>query len=206
MTVKEWIDSTFGKRYDMDGYYGAQCWDYFAYFVYAFKLALSVYCKLTHYAGDLWKLRYEYGYYKYFDFITDVNQIKDGDWCFWDKHVAMYYHGMQYGQNQHGYACVTAEPFDRTGFLGAMRYKGWTKSKKGVAHYFNIRYAGEYKADCAVNMRYGGSTDYDIIKCLKTGEKVVCYGYYDIDELNRIWLYCVCGADTGFVCSEYLSK
>ena len=32
MSVQEFINKTKGTKHDVDGYYGAQCWDYFAYF------------------------------------------------------------------------------------------------------------------------------------------------------------------------------
>ena len=85
MTPKQWRDMTIGKSYNIDGAYGAQCWDYFAYFVKYFNLPISTYCSLTGYVCDLWRLRNSYGYSEYFDYITDHSAVRDGDWCIWLK-------------------------------------------------------------------------------------------------------------------------
>ena len=132
MTPEKWRDMTIGKSYDIDGAYGAQCWDYFAYFVKYFNLPLSTYCSLTGYVCDLWRLRNQYGYSTYFDYITDPAKLQPGDWVIWDKgsshpysHVAMFIHGMELGQNQ-GAAYVT-EKATTWDMLGAFRFKNWSE-------------------------------------------------------------------------------
>lgn len=89
---------TYGHSYDVDGYYGAQCWDYFAYFVKYTGLGVSTYCALSHYVGDLWKLKDQYGYGSHFDYIYNSSQLRNGDWIIWPygsascplSHVGMY--------------------------------------------------------------------------------------------------------------------
>lgn len=130
MNPKDWYEMTIGKKYDIDGYYGFQCWDYFAYFCKYFNLNVNTHCSLTGFAGDLWKDRFNKAYSKYFTFITDVNQLRNGDWCFWDSHVAMYYDGKEVGQNQNYQPQVTAINFIYKGFLGAMRFKKWMDENK----------------------------------------------------------------------------
>lgn len=142
MTPNEWKDLTINKTYDVDGAYGAQCWDYFAYFCQYFKLPVSTYCALTGYVCDLWRLRDKYGYSAYFDYITDVKDLKPGDWCFWDRgsshnfsHVAMYMmrNGVpvELGQNQ-GFPYVT-EKTTTWDIMGALRFKGWGALKYGAS-------------------------------------------------------------------------
>lgn len=132
MTPKQWRDMTIGKKYDIDGAYGAQCWDYFAYFVQYFKIPVSTYCSLTGYVCDLWRLRNQYGYSTYFDYITDPAKLQPGDWVIWDKgsshpysHIAMYMQGqIELGQNQgEPYVTEKKTTFD---MLGAFRFKNWS--------------------------------------------------------------------------------
>lgn len=123
---------TYGHSYDVDGYYGAQCWDYFAYFVKYTGLGVSTYCALSHYVGDLWKLKDQYGYGSHFDYIYNSSQLRNGDWIIWPygsascplSHVGMYWNGQVLGQNQGGYAIVNLRSisFD---MAGALRWKGW---------------------------------------------------------------------------------
>lgn len=206
MNVDYWISTTYGRTYDIDGYYGAQCWDYFAYFNQYFKLSLNCHCARTGYVGDLWYLRYQYGYQKYFEFIYNKNLVRDGDWIFYEQHVGMYYRGKLYGQNQYGKSYVTAIPMYWTGFLGIMRYRFWTK-EKGVADRYSAIYNKSYKvAYYEVNMRTGGSMDYPVIVVLKYQDPVRCYGYYTIDSDGYAWLYCVCRGRVGFVRSDLLTS
>ena len=123
-------DKWYGKSVDVDGAYGAQCWDAFAKFCIDSDVPCSTYCALTGYAGDLYKLRYDYGYDKWYDFFYPKN-AKRGDWIFWDKHVAMvwdvYSDGrvLCFGQNQGGKKWFTLKTYDLASALGCMRWKGW---------------------------------------------------------------------------------
>ena len=102
MTPDEWVRYSLGKSFDTDNYPSQkyQCWDWFDKWCRVVDIPCSRFCSLTGYVGDLWKLRYAYGYDKYFDFITSVHQLQNGDWIFKEQHVAMYYDGHQVGQNQ----------------------------------------------------------------------------------------------------------
>ncbi len=82
-------DAVIGKSIDMDGAYGAQCWDLFDFYCAKQGVTCSRYCALTGFAGDLYKLRYQYGYDKYFEFFYPKN-AKRGDWYFSDRHVARF--------------------------------------------------------------------------------------------------------------------
>ena len=130
MNPRQWYEQTIGKSYDTDGAYGAQCWDYFDYFCRRIGFTGSRKCASTGYAGDLWLLRDAdgYNYSSAFDYIYNPGDFKDGDWIFWDKHVAMYYLGMEVGQNQYSKPYVTAIQLNKNGILGAMRWRGWCTS------------------------------------------------------------------------------
>ncbi len=130
MTIVEWFYFVIGKGFNVDGVYGNQCWDLFAYFVIKFALGLNTYCALTKYVDDLWYLKDKYGYSKVFEYITDPKELRDGDWCIWGKgsscplgHVGMVYQGKILGQNQ-GASVVTLKSLNLD-ILGAFRLKGW---------------------------------------------------------------------------------
>lgn len=123
-------DAVIGKSIDTDGAYNAQCWDLFDLYCAEQDVTCSRYCALTGYAGDLYKLRYKYGYDKFFDFFYPKN-AKRGDWYFSDRHVAMvwdvYSDGsvLLLGQNQGGKKWVTLKTYKLSDALGMMRWKGW---------------------------------------------------------------------------------
>lgn len=129
-------DRWYGKSVDVDGAYGAQCWDAFAKFCIDEGVKCSTYCALTGYAGDLYKLRYKYGYDNYFEFFYPKN-AKRGDWIFWDQHVAMvwdvYSNGtvLCFGQNQGGIKRFTLKTYNLGSALGCMRWKGWIQAMSG---------------------------------------------------------------------------
>lgn len=141
MTPFEWRSETLGKSYNTDGAYGYQCWDYFDAFIRYFKLNVSTYCALTGYVCDLWRLKDKYGYAKYFDFITDPVQLRDGDWVFFDRgsashnqsHVCMFFSpNLELGQNQ-GAPCVTEKTTSFLDMMGALRFKGWSEISTGAS-------------------------------------------------------------------------
>lgn len=133
---QSFYDATIGKSINTDGYYGAQCWDYFDFFCSKEGVTCSRYCALTGYAGDLYKLRYQYGYDKFFEFFYP-RHAQRGDWYFSDHHVAMvwdvYDDGtvLLLGQNQGGIKRVTLKKYKLSDALGMMRWKGWIKKMTG---------------------------------------------------------------------------
>lgn len=143
MTPLSWRNRTIGKSYNPDHAYNEQCWDFFEEFCEKNNLDISRYCALTGYVCDLWRLREKYGYSKYFEFITNPNDLRVGDWAIWDRgsshqfsHIAMMYidrngNPVELGQNQ-GYPYVT-EKATSWDILGAFRYKYWDKIGSGAS-------------------------------------------------------------------------
>jgi len=131
-TPKQFRDMTIGKSYDTDSYPRSnpyQCWDLFDYFCRLIGFDGSRKCANTNLAGDLWALRDAagYDYRRAFDYVYDPAEFRTGDWIFWPQHVAMFYEGMELGQNQPS-PWVTEIPLNRKQILGAMRWRGWTAS------------------------------------------------------------------------------
>lgn len=209
LTPAEWYGMTIGKAYDVDKAYGAQCWDYFAQFCKHCDLVLmNLYCGLTRFAGDIWKQRYSNGASMYFEFIKPED-IREGDWLFWDKHVAFYYQGKEVGQNQNRKPQVTAIPLNRNGLLGGFRYKFWLTAKPGVADKFSKDYNHTYITTAPLNLRTGPGTAYPSITVIPKGNEVRCYGYYSVIQ-NVPWYYVQYSTKVqawiGFCSSEYLKQ
>lgn len=212
MTPKEFKDLIMGKSIDTDNYpprQKYQCVDVFVYLLQVLNIPVNYVCALSGYACDLWKLRYQYGYQTYFDFITDVSQLRNGDICFWDagssheySHVAMYYDGKEVGQNQ-PYPYVTEK--DTTwDIMGALRPKLWTQPARGYAECFDPNQAGAYLTTAPLHLRTGGEQSYYSLCIMPKKALVRCYGYYHIGKDNRKWLYVTYRDMVGFACADYL--
>lgn len=133
-----------GKGWN-DSYYGYQC--VAGYKCFCEWIGIPVYPTGTNYADGYWYLRYDNPtVVKTFDFITNVNQLQKGDWCFWAQgsscpgsHVSMFVgyadekgYGYFFGENQGG-----AKGFPgfqtvkiRLDILGAFRWKEWNDEMK----------------------------------------------------------------------------
>lgn len=91
----EFYLETNGKIIDMDGAYGGQCWDLFAYFTKKY-CDRTFSCISTGYVIDLWTHFEQCGLSQYFDKVT--NNYQDGDWFIWKapcmitrySHIAMF--------------------------------------------------------------------------------------------------------------------
>lgn len=122
------------KGVDVDGAYGAQCWDLFAYFC---KLAgyPVINCSLSGYAKDIANQKATNGILKNFVEVN-VNSMQDGDWVVWGvsaatpySHIAMFRKnngngtGVFLGQNQGGKQVASQINIAFTGILGVFRPK-----------------------------------------------------------------------------------
>ena len=130
-TAQEFINDQLGKAVDVDGYYGAQCWDLFAYFCK--QAGYPVFsCTTTGYVKDIYKNRLSSGILNYFN---NVSVMQKGDWCIWDNcaacpssHIAMFVEdvdgarGKFLGQNQ-GASTANIITLPYAGNLGALRPK-----------------------------------------------------------------------------------
>lgn len=85
-----------GKAFDIDGAFGAQCWDGYAEYCNWLGVPYAN-CRLTGYACDIWNDRNNNGSSQYFDFIASPNVLKDGDIVIWQicpdypsSHIAIF--------------------------------------------------------------------------------------------------------------------
>lgn len=88
-TPHEFYLETNGRIIDVDGYYGGQCWDLFAYFCQKY-CGKTFSCSYSGYVKDFYYHFKELGLDKYFDLITNRYELQDGDWLIWDKAVSQY--------------------------------------------------------------------------------------------------------------------
>lgn len=146
-TAQAFIKAYNGKVIDYDGVYGAQCVDAFKFFCK--WVNVPVLPTRTGWADGYWYNRIEYS--AYVKFITNVNELKPGDWLFWaigsscpSSHVGMLVRYAEeegyayiFGENQGGDGgfCIVKLKLD---ILGAFRFNAlqdqkavWVKDSKG---------------------------------------------------------------------------
>ena len=110
-TFEQFRKEVLGKRYDMDGYYGSQCWDGYAYYMKWLGYAYAN-CTTTKLVKDIWNNRKTNGMLKSCDEVTvmqpgDIAVFKETDWTP-ASHIAMFVrdvdgqYGIFLGQNQGG--------------------------------------------------------------------------------------------------------
>lgn len=108
---EEFKSMTNGKGYDVDGFYGNQCWD--GYAKYCQYLGVPIcHCQPSGFVKSIWEMRKTNGILKHFD---EVGKLQPGDVVIFKEHpatplshVALFDHdagggyGWFYGQNQGG--------------------------------------------------------------------------------------------------------
>lgn len=230
-TAQEFINQYNNRIVDYDGYAGAQCVDYFK--ILCAWLGYPVKATGTGWADGYWKYRNSQGYDKYFDFITDKNDLQVGDTLFWAygskscpySHVGMF---TGYANNAKTIGKIFSENQGGNGgfrtinisldILGAFRPKIWKKAQEvvtptktvnatGYAQAFSKSVAKTYECTANLHLRNGAGTKQKSLVVMPKGTKVTCYGYYTL--LNGVkWLYVQALVDrtlyTGFCSSTYL--
>lgn len=142
-SAKAFIDATIGKKYDMDGAFGAQCWDYGDFF-WLKQVGRSLSTGGTGCARGCWTVEKarKANAGSQFQLITDKKALKVGDWVILNTgaygHVGIVTKIVKKGvtvqiqsQNQGVLRTkVTRVNFNLGSFLGAFRFKAWQKSAK----------------------------------------------------------------------------
>lgn len=112
MIPQEFRNEVIGKRFDIDGYYGSQCWDGYAYYMQKLGYKYAN-CTTSGYVKDIWENRKVNGM---LDSCIEVTTMQQGDICvFRDgnsftplSHIAIFMKdmgkgkGLFLGQNQGG--------------------------------------------------------------------------------------------------------
>lgn len=137
MTPEQFYAETLGKVIDYDGAYGAQCVDAFRYWGKMNNVPIPP--TPNNWADGFWYSRDALGFGKWFVYVTDGN-YRTGDWIIWDRgsrshpssHIAMWFHGQEYGENQGGTGGFSLKPTDFSDALGGLRWKGYIMDDKTI--------------------------------------------------------------------------
>lgn len=140
MTAVEFYNKYKGKSVDIDGAAGVQCVDLFKAFTKDNYGIVNYNCT-NGYANGLWIYRKQKPYYDKFVEIS-LNDMQNGDWVIWNKgakdcpqsHIAMYYNGKFFGQNQ-GQKAANLVNLSLNGALGVLRPKMYVQNNTS-----NIKY------------------------------------------------------------------
>lgn len=142
-TPTTFVQSYMGKAIDYDGAYGVQCVDGFE--VGVSYLGIPTMPTPNNWADGFWtclnadgtpNTATENWQKKYFDKIRSAADFHDGDWVIWARgsgshpssHVAMFYEGQEFGENQGGNRAFCLKQTDFSDALGALRPKAWSMS------------------------------------------------------------------------------
>ncbi|WP_275905065.1 hypothetical protein [[Eubacterium] hominis] len=131
-SANEFAKERIGKGVDVDGYYGAQCWDLFAYFCQQAGYKV-INCTTSLFVKDIWNNRKTNGALTNFTEVS-VKNMQDGDWVIWGdcdvaptSHIGMFrrYTGNNraiiLGQNQLGVQKATEVDMTLNGVIGVLR-------------------------------------------------------------------------------------
>ena len=198
----EFIASTNGKEYDMDGSYGVQCVDgikKFAYDVYGeYKFGCG-----NGWAYGLWTLYGSNGVEKYFN-QHPFSEARKGDWIIWDwnsksckySHVAMFVDMKtsdlvnSYGQSQNGIKAFNTCPIYTDGILGVLRPKIYEDSS--IKYQVHVQSLGwqdwKYKGEIAGTVGKGKRMEAIRIDCDKeiyAKAHIQSYGWVDYGKITK---------------------
>lgn len=147
-TYNEWSSNTLNNSYDVDGYYSYQCWDYISLFYYNIGFPQGFPTLTDSKMYTMWNNRYQnitYNGTTYFDLITDINDVKQGDIMVFDASSSNIYGHAGFADQDfatwspdpndpyefpilsqnNGASAVNIHGYDYRLFLGAFRYREW---------------------------------------------------------------------------------
>lgn len=185
MTYEQFKNQVLGKRYDIDGRYGAQCWD--GTMKYMIDLGYrAIHCTTSGYAKDIWNNRKTNGILNYCNEVTvmqpgDIAVFKEvAGWTPY-SHIAIFDHdagggyGWFLGQNQGGvngafnlcklpYSATFDTAFRPKCFVNQVQNGDYSESKLIDEHaYATLKYDVQKRRDTPTGMA---------VETLKTGRKL----------------------------------
>ncbi len=142
-SYQEFKNAVNGNGYDIDGYYGWQCWDGTALLWQQLGMSLLTGNGL---AIGCWDLKRNQNVGDKFDLVTDVNSLRLGDVVVMRPNHIGFFDGYEggymriLGQNQGGArGPVDGMAFNivriaKSAFAGAFRYRGWQQAAPGKSN------------------------------------------------------------------------
>lgn len=185
MAYEQFKSQVLGKCYDIDGYYGAQCWDGGAkYLIYLGYPVID--CTVSGYAKDIWIYRKTNGI---LNFCNEVSVLQSGDIVIFKEvpnitpysHIAIFdsdidgRYGWFLGQNQGGvngafilcklpYSATYDTSFRPKCFVNQVQHNDYSESKLIDEHaYATIKYAIQKRRDTPDGM---------VVETLQAGKKL----------------------------------
>lgn len=185
MTYEQFKNQVLGKCYDIDGYYGAQCWD--GGMKYLIDLGYkAIHCTTSGYVKDIWNNRKTNGILNY---CNEVTVMQPGDIAVFREvagwtpysHIAIFDHdagdgyGWFLGQNQGGvngafnlcklpYSATFGTAFRPKCFVNQVQNGDYSESKLIDEHaYATIKYAIQKRRDTPDGM---------VVETLQVGKKL----------------------------------
>lgn len=190
-----------GKAIDYDHAYGVQCVDGFK--VLCQYLNIPVKATPNNWADGYWYYRNKLGYYKYFDYVID-KKYQNGDVVIWAKgsrshpssHIAMWYLGKEFGENQGGNRGFCLKSTDFSDSLGGLRPKVWANGTNKPTNPLN-QYTDDELAERVLEGYYGNGNErkkalgsrYEAVQKIvneKLAKKPVYYTVQSGDTLSGI--------------------
>lgn len=162
----EWKSNTNGNGYNIDGYYGCQCWDFASLFWRNLGFPQGYPLITASSAYTMWENResnISFNGVTYFDLIYTVNQIKKGDVIVFQNTLSNPYGHVGFADVDYdnwtpdpnypyefpilsennggtpdpdGGAYVNVHGYDIRLFMGAFRYRNWIPQPEEIKHKF----------------------------------------------------------------------
>ncbi len=206
-TAKSFYEKYNGQAIDYDHGYGVQCVDGARLWMDYF-LGSSIPCA-TGWAGGYWSGNQSWFKSKGCTLITNYRNLKNGDLVIWSKgssshpssHVAMYYNGKEFGQNQGGNRGFCLKSTDFSDMAGAFRSSNCDPGASSSSNitYWNLsskfKNGKKFITKCALNMRSKPSTSASVVTCLPKNHAIYYYGRGA--KVGNVCWYCVHDFSTG---------
>lgn len=200
MTYNEVKNLVLGKAFDIDGYYGPQCWDGVFYVAEQYLGGKRCRCGLTGYVKDVAAQRKTNGILSWCKDVGLKAELKPGDICVWgkcaacpDSHIAFYDHDNGQndvyflGQNQGGYG-FTVKKIPVSGIIAVFRPTAWAASgSAGIPKGFTVEKGTFTLTVDAINVRDKPSTSGAKIAQYKKGQSLR-YDCFKAEPNGYIWL------------------
>ena len=139
------------KLIDYDHVHGPQCVDLFKQFCH--DAGIPVVSTGNGWADGYWIYKNKHGFAKYFEYIYEPKDFRNGDWVIWKQgsrshpksNIAMWLDGKEFREN--GFTSPRKATLKKTDFsdaCGALRWKAWTwtdifrlynRSRHGMHHF-----------------------------------------------------------------------
>lgn len=208
---KDFVNFANGKIVDMDGHYGAQCWDGFAWYC-SLQGYPIINCTTSGYVKDIANNDKTNGILKNFNDITNTADLQEGDWVVFGtknsdtpmSHIAMYVgNGRFFGQNQSGIQQFTTTTIRMVDMIGIYRDKAFINNIPFKTNGCAIAKYDKIRVRTQPSLSQGNTgLEYNTGMKLYYADVVVADGWYWLKYVRsengaKGWGYCAYGTVDG---------